>query len=425
MKRCFFITPIGSSNSEERLIADQLRDILKKILKEHDYDLVRADDFGRPGSLGHQIIKLVIESDLAIADITQDNKNVFYELGIRHSTGKPTILIANSNVFGSNADDKTVKKNRVPFDIAQQKIISYDFQDDKIKAISNFEEEIKKHLKYIYSYIDDINNPVSSFDNFKPIEISPNSIDNTLFTIINYLTRGYFTLYINRKMTKLSSESFFVLKDVSNLIMNDIKDKVENLVFEGLVETSGLLNNRIHSKVISLLMQEFKAVSVNDLLFWNTDEGKSYHERIISRTKSDSTFRCERIFILTDLNILLDNKNDFINTVIRKQVIEDKMRIRVIEQYVVSRLAQISEMDFALLDSTAVSFFRFDEGRTYKIDFRRNQIEKYSVLYKEISNRAFQFLDENGQLKTVIENDNDVNQFQQSLQSYLRNKGSM
>jgi hypothetical protein len=54
----------------------------------------RADEDADPGMIGDRVVSDIINAELVIADLTDLNPNAFYELGIRHSTEKPTIHIA-------------------------------------------------------------------------------------------------------------------------------------------------------------------------------------------------------------------------------------------------------------------------------------------------------------------------------------------
>ena len=54
-------------------------------------DPVRADEVGKPGEISTQIIDRLRESDVVIADLTDRNPNVFYELALRHFASKPVI----------------------------------------------------------------------------------------------------------------------------------------------------------------------------------------------------------------------------------------------------------------------------------------------------------------------------------------------
>jgi hypothetical protein len=78
-KICFYITPIGEDNSEERRHADFLMEyIVKPAVKEFDLTVVRADQMGKPGMIGKQVIEHILKARLVIADLSFHNPNVFY-----------------------------------------------------------------------------------------------------------------------------------------------------------------------------------------------------------------------------------------------------------------------------------------------------------------------------------------------------------
>ncbi len=94
---CFIIGPIGKNGTAERKHADLLLNaVVRECLQNEPHNLVikRADDDSDPGMIGDRIITDILNADLVVADLTDLNPNVFYELGIRHSTQKPTIHIA-------------------------------------------------------------------------------------------------------------------------------------------------------------------------------------------------------------------------------------------------------------------------------------------------------------------------------------------
>ena len=73
-----------------------------------------------------QILRMIISSSLVIAVIDGRNPNVFYEIGIAHSLGKPVIMIA-------NRDDK----DRQTADIASNRLLLYrDMADLKTQLSS-------------------------------------------------------------------------------------------------------------------------------------------------------------------------------------------------------------------------------------------------------------------------------------------------
>ncbi len=116
-KKCFVVSPIGHEGSDERKHADLvLNYIIKPIVQKEGYDVVRGDHIAQSGMITVGIINALLDSDLVIADLSFLNPNVFYELGLRHSTKKATIHIASHDTD-------------IPFDTADHRAIRYDLSD--------------------------------------------------------------------------------------------------------------------------------------------------------------------------------------------------------------------------------------------------------------------------------------------------------
>jgi hypothetical protein len=99
---CFVIGPIGKDGSIERKHADLLlHTVIKNVLEaeEFGYRVKRADEDADPGMIGDRMVTDIIHAELVVADLTDLNANAFYELGIRHSTQKPTVHIAKANTL--------------------------------------------------------------------------------------------------------------------------------------------------------------------------------------------------------------------------------------------------------------------------------------------------------------------------------------
>ena len=70
------------------------------------------------------IISLLVQSEIVIVNINGRNPNVYYELGIAHAIGKPTILISDSSFA-----------EEIGFDIRQKRIIMYESINDLEKQL--------------------------------------------------------------------------------------------------------------------------------------------------------------------------------------------------------------------------------------------------------------------------------------------------
>jgi hypothetical protein len=117
-KSCFVISPIGADGSPERKRADLvLKHIFRAVLEPLGYDVVRADEISIPGSITLQVVQRVLQSALVIADLTDQNPNVFYELAVRHASGNPVIHVIQTG-------------QKIPFDIADLRTIHMDLDLD-------------------------------------------------------------------------------------------------------------------------------------------------------------------------------------------------------------------------------------------------------------------------------------------------------
>ena len=92
-------------------------EIIKPTIQQPSFGLVckRADDITSNRSIMQDIWKSICEARVIIADLTNFNPNVMYELGIAHTIGKETILIYQS------PDQDT----KFPFDLSHIRRIQY------------------------------------------------------------------------------------------------------------------------------------------------------------------------------------------------------------------------------------------------------------------------------------------------------------
>ena len=103
----FVVGPIGAEDSDFRIHADWvLEEIVNPtMLKCPDFAVSRADKLMQPGLIDSQVITMLLNADLVIADLTTLSPNAFYEIGIRHMIQKPIVHM-----------HKTGEK--IPFDVS-------------------------------------------------------------------------------------------------------------------------------------------------------------------------------------------------------------------------------------------------------------------------------------------------------------------
>ena len=117
----------------EETYDDLYREVIRPVCEKSGFQVERADDVFRPGTILQDIINGLLESDVVIAEVSPANPNVFYELGYAHALAKPTVLLAR-------------RERDLPFDISGYRVIFY---DDTIGGKPQVETKLDKHLANI------------------------------------------------------------------------------------------------------------------------------------------------------------------------------------------------------------------------------------------------------------------------------------
>ena len=109
---CFLVMPFHTEWS------DATTESLRLVCKNLNIFALRGDDIFRPTDILDDIWSGLMQSDFVIADITGNNANVFYELGMAHALGKPVLIL-------------TQDIDEVPFDLKSRRILHYDVNDQE------------------------------------------------------------------------------------------------------------------------------------------------------------------------------------------------------------------------------------------------------------------------------------------------------
>jgi hypothetical protein len=117
-KRAFVIMPFDAEFDAV------YKDLLAKPLEDAGYIVRRADDVNTRQNVLADVVRGIAEADLLVADLTTLNPNVFYELGLAHSMGVPTVLVAHQDA----SED-------IPFDLRQYRTEFYDTHFQRAGAI--------------------------------------------------------------------------------------------------------------------------------------------------------------------------------------------------------------------------------------------------------------------------------------------------
>jgi len=166
--QCFIIMPFSETQSHpEKYWTEHYESFLKPIIAEcGNIDVSRSQP--TRGNLIKDIITNLVNADIVVANLTDHNPNVLWELGIRHSYHNGTIIIAEEGT-------------KIPFDISTRSTLFYYPAD--IHKNEEFRGVFKKTLR------DCIKNP--------------NKIDSIVLETLPTPSSGYFAPLISYTLRKI------------------------------------------------------------------------------------------------------------------------------------------------------------------------------------------------------------------------------
>jgi hypothetical protein len=82
-----------------------------------------------------------LEDDLVIADLSERNANVFYELAIRHAIRKPLIQMIMTG-------------EKLPFDVGMMRTIHFDIRD--LENVEQTKQDLAKQIQHLDEHPDDM-----------------------------------------------------------------------------------------------------------------------------------------------------------------------------------------------------------------------------------------------------------------------------
>lgn len=217
-KICFVISPIGEEESETRKRSDQvLKHIITGPAEQLGYEVIRADKISEPGIITTQIIQHIVDAALVIADLTERNPNVFYELAIRHAIRKPLVQL--------------IKKGEpIPFDVAATRIIQFDIHN--LDSVAAAKDEIVSQVKSLEAGKGEIHNPISASLDLKMLKESGNAEERSLADVVEAIgdLRVAVTSFDKRLGSPegmLSSKSFIELKEMLDSLPSRIESRLD------------------------------------------------------------------------------------------------------------------------------------------------------------------------------------------------------
>lgn len=152
-KKCFVIMGYGIrtdyTTGREIDLDKTYKNIIKPAAEAAGLECIRADEVIHSGTIDVPMYQNLIESEVVIADLSTNNSNAFYELGVRHALKpKTTIAIAENNFIP-------------PFDINHTLIHKYEHlgKDIGYDEVNRFRNKLINTIETVLSN-QDIDSPV-------------------------------------------------------------------------------------------------------------------------------------------------------------------------------------------------------------------------------------------------------------------------
>lgn len=133
-KKCFVIMPISDVDDYPNGHFNRVYEhIIIPACEQEGYEPIRADATSKSNVIIVDILKNILNCEMAICDLSSRNPNVFYELGFRQAFNMKTVLMK---------DEKTDR----PFDISSIRSINYE-SSLRIDLVNKAISELAKALK--------------------------------------------------------------------------------------------------------------------------------------------------------------------------------------------------------------------------------------------------------------------------------------
>ncbi len=147
IKDCFVIMPFSPSPS--RLKEGEWTEIFEKLFKPawnaFDIDCYRTKV--PRGSITKDIIEKLYSASIVFTDLTGSNPNVLYELGVRHTFKKPSVMVK-------------AKGSEIPFDVNDYNVFEYEYTP---KGLEDLKNHIEMVIQDVEKYPNKSDNPVWDF----------------------------------------------------------------------------------------------------------------------------------------------------------------------------------------------------------------------------------------------------------------------
>ncbi|MCG5264131.1 hypothetical protein MCL27_03700 [Acinetobacter pittii] len=257
---CFIIMPIADHpDYKQGHFKRVYEDIIKPACHAAGYHAVRADDVAQTNLIHLDILQKLLESPMAICDLSTRNPNVLFELGLRQAFDKPTILIqevGTPQIFDINLFRYTQYRNGLDYRdvLADQKAIQKVIEETK-QAVAE-----KKSVNSIIKLLS-ITNPA------------------TLQDSSNFGDKDYFDILLN-EISSIKNQINLSKGKTATIKLNPFPDTY-SIVFSVNTEESKITEYFDYLKrlgLISDIRQPFISLGSNRTLSYECEAKSTFQE---------------------------------------------------------------------------------------------------------------------------------------------------
>jgi len=241
--------PFSGTSEYEPGHFDRVYDyLIKPACELANFEPIRGDDSKSSNMIMLDVLRNIIECDMAICDLSSINANVFYELGLRQAFDKKTILIRD----GLHA---------VPFDLLGFRYVPYtpSLRVDTVKSEVN---EIAAMLLETHNDSKLDANSIVSILKMKPATIDTKNMnpeESMMFEVLNRMKRLERIIDINTGSVKATHEHLIT----SNKSLNSFSEAQDYYISQQNIDrllnltNTNAANFETLSKVASEKLNEF------------------------------------------------------------------------------------------------------------------------------------------------------------------------
>lgn len=222
---------------------------------------IRADDIMTTNYIALDIIKNIIECDMAICDLSSRNPNVLYELGIRQAFNLPVTLI------------KDIKTKRV-FDIQGFRDIEYD-ESLRIDTVEVTTQDLSEVIKNTFENKESEINSLVSLLGIEPAKLSEKKkISTDTELILNSLS------IIDKRLGILEQINHQVIRPTATVAAIEIPENVGDVLQMSDLDGLKIGSQLFHERLGNVEITQIQKSGANFILTYRLSNGVARRQAV-------------------------------------------------------------------------------------------------------------------------------------------------